>query len=74
MTPPARYAGRNRTGQGRVEVVRTRCHIVGRHMAGRHIVRDAGVEAAPVAEEFCLSIARDVVGGADARRPVVLQR
>ena len=65
---------RHQPRQPCVEVVAAREPVVGREGAGRQVVRDAGIVLAVVAVDLRPAIARRIECGADARRPVVLQR
>ena len=67
-------AFRDRLRQVRVEVVGAADAGVRRQRARGQIVRDLGEEAAPVGEDLRPPVTENVVGGANARRPVVLQR
>ena len=62
---PARQLG--------IEVVDALGAIVRRERARGEVVRDARVVAAEVAVDLRSAVTPDVVGGPDARRPVVLQ-
>ena len=66
-----RHALGHGLGQAGVEVVGAADAGVGVQGAGGQVVGDLGVETAPARVELGLAVAREVVGGAEARAPVV---